>query len=106
KGIENPLVEDDEIATKLDRIYRYRRMHESSKRRAMADLRQLQTEQLWRGEFGVETPGLSILADASKVDLKVQTFKSVQERANLDVLRQHIEAFISPNAKMEHNAQR
>jgi len=69
-------------------------MHESSKRRATAELRLLQTEQVWRNESG-ELKAESILADTSKVVAKIQTVNSVQQRANLDVIRQQVEACIS-----------
>ena len=88
------LDEDDEaLNKKIDRIYRYKKMHESSKRRATAELRQLQTEQIWRRESG-ELQTESILADTSNVVTKISSVNSVQQRANLDVIRQHIEATV------------
>jgi len=73
-------------------------MHESSKRRASAELRQLQTEQIWRRESG-ELKDESVLANTSKVVTKLESVNSVRQRANLDVLRQHIELCISPNVE-------
>ena len=58
-----------------DRIYRYRKMHESSKRRAMAELRQLQTEQLWRREIDQEPDCASFIADTSiLVYFKIESY--------------------------------
>jgi hypothetical protein len=94
KGLDDALL-DDELARKLDRIYRYRKMHESSHRRAMADLRQLQSEQLWRQE-NQELQEESILTDTKNVAGRLRKDNAVEQRANLDVLRQHIEAFITP----------
>ncbi|HEY3743811.1 MAG TPA: hypothetical protein VGL53_28395 [Bryobacteraceae bacterium] len=96
RGLDDPtLLAGHELGRKLDRVYRYRKMHESAQRRAMADLRQLQTEQLWRRENKVGEHE-SILADTTKVELRAGQRNATQQRANLDVLRQHIESFIAP----------
>jgi hypothetical protein len=96
KGLDDALL-DDELA----RIYRYRKMHESSHRRAMADLRKLQTEQLWRQE-NQECEEESILTDTKNVISRLRNDNAVEQRANLDVLRQHIEAFIAPPPLAHH----
>ena len=93
---------DPELSTRLDRIYRYRKMHESSHRRASADLRQLQTEQLWR-RGKEELQDESILADTTKVEVKLTQHQAIKERANLDIVRQHIEACI--NSPLPHPRQ-
>jgi len=93
--------DDAALVKKLDRLYRYKKMHESSKRRATAELRQLQTEQIWRREAG-ELQSESILADTSKVVSKIEKVNGVRQRANLDVIRQHIEACISPNVAIDY----
>ncbi len=85
---------DPELSRKLDRIYRYKKMHESSHRRASADLRQLQTGQLWR-RGKEELQGESILLDTTKVQMKLTQHQAIKERGNLDILRQHIEACIN-----------
>ena len=94
KGVDALL--DDELAKKLDRIYRYKKMHESTHRQATAELRRLQSEQLWRQENdGLEAQ--SILTDTQTVVGRLRKDRGVEERANLDVLRQRIEsAFITP----------
>ena len=98
KGIDALL--DDELAKKLDRIYRYKKMHESTHRQATAELRRLQTEQLWRQE----NQGLadeSILTDTRVILSRLRKDKGVEERTNLDVLRQRIEtAFITPASEI------
>jgi hypothetical protein len=89
---------DDELARKLDRIYRYKKMHESSHRRASAELRHLQTECLWR-KNSEQNPGKdaeSILVDTAKVTIKQNHSKALKQRASLDAFRQQIEAFIAP----------
>ena len=100
KSVADALL-DDELAPKLDRIYRYRKMHESSHLRASSSLRQLQTEQSWRQE-NQECHQQSILADTKSVVSRLGQNNAVEQRANLDVLRQHIEAFIAPPV-MPHN---
>jgi hypothetical protein len=95
RGFEDALY-DDELSRNLDRVYRYKRMHESTHRRATADLRQLQTEQIWRRESSEGLEQESILADTAKVILKLNQSSTLQQRANLDVLRQQIEGFIAP----------
>ena len=57
---------DDALSRKLDRLYRYKKMHESSYRRAVAELRVLQTEQLWRRE-NEELQDEPVLANTAKV---------------------------------------
>jgi hypothetical protein len=49
QGLPDALL-DDTLSLKLDRIYRYKKMHESSYRRAVVELRRLQTEEVWRRE--------------------------------------------------------
>jgi hypothetical protein len=41
---------DDELARKLDRLYRYKKTHETARRQAIAELRKLQTEAFFRSE--------------------------------------------------------
>jgi hypothetical protein len=47
KGFEDALF-DNELARKLDRIYRYKRTHESTQRKSIAELRKLQNEDFYR----------------------------------------------------------
>ena len=94
KGLDDALL-DDELVRKLDRVYRYRKTHESTHRRASASLRQLQSEQLWRRE-NQELQEESILTDTKNVLGRLRHDNAVEQRANLDVLRQHIESFIAP----------
>jgi hypothetical protein len=94
KGLDDALL-DNELSVKLDRVYRYKKMHESTHRRAMAGLRELQTEEVWRRDKG-QFQDESILVDTTKVQLKACQSDSIQERTKLDVLRQQIESFIAP----------
>jgi hypothetical protein len=97
--LENQLLEagnvdDDETARKMDRIYRYRKMHESTHRRSTAELRKLQTEQLWRqvNEACLEE---SALTETAKVTLQLGKRNALNERAGLDHARQMLETFIA-----------
>jgi hypothetical protein len=98
KGLADAAL-DDELARKLDRIYRYKKMHESSHRRASSELRHLQTECAWRqansGDEDCEDTE-SILVDTAKVTIKRNHSSALKQRAKLDVVRQNIEAFIAP----------
>jgi hypothetical protein len=47
KGFEDALL-NDELARKLDRIYRYKRTHELTQRKSIAELRKLQNEDFYR----------------------------------------------------------
>jgi hypothetical protein len=81
KNLDDALL-DDELTRKLDRIYRYKKMHESSHRRAMADLRQLQTEAVWRRESR-ELPEESILVNTAQVATRLGHLSAVDQRASL-----------------------
>ena len=94
KGLLDALL-DDELSLKLDRIYRYKKMHESSQRRAISQLRRLQSENVWRREsqLFLEDP---ILADTPKIQLTLRRVKATNERAKLDIVRRNIESFMAP----------
>jgi hypothetical protein len=94
KGSTDAIVDDD-LGKKLDRIYRYKKMHDSTRRRAIAELRQLQTEALCRTEVQ-QVVDESILTDTTKAVIKLRRTDEIEQKANLHVLRQHIEACIAP----------
>ncbi|HEY3743884.1 MAG TPA: hypothetical protein VGL53_28770 [Bryobacteraceae bacterium] len=102
KGLADALL-DDELARKLDRIYRYKKMHESSHRRASSELRHLQTECLWRQNNDQNPDEESILVDTAKVTIKRNHAKVLKERASLDVVRRNIESFIAPPVINRHD---
>jgi hypothetical protein len=57
---------DDDFARKLDRIYRYKRMHDSTQCRAITELRKLQTEDFRRNEANPPIePAVSVLVDTT-----------------------------------------
>ena len=62
---------DDEIAVKLDRLYRYKKMHENSQRKAVAQLGRLQSEAIYRGYQHPAMMDSKILLDSAKVDANV-----------------------------------
>ena len=94
KAITDALL-NDELASKLDRIYRYKKMHESSHRRAIADLRKLQTEQLWRNE-SEQCLDESILAETAKVAEVVRANEQAKTKANEAMILRQMEAFSAP----------
>src|SRR5450432_3497915 len=94
KGLTDALLDDD-LSGKLDRIYRYKKMHESSHRRAIADLRKLQTEQLWRNE-SQQCIDESILADTAQVAAQVGANERAKKKANEAMILEQMEAFCAP----------
>ena len=62
---------DDEISVKLDRLYRYKKMHENSQRKAVAQLGRLQSEVIYRGYQHPAMMDSKILLDSAKVDANV-----------------------------------
>ncbi|HEY3738444.1 MAG TPA: hypothetical protein VGL53_01305 [Bryobacteraceae bacterium] len=102
KGLADALL-DDELVRKLDRIYRYKTMHESSHRRASSELRHLQTECLWRQSNDQNPDDESILVDSAKVTIKRNHAKVLKERASLDIVRRNIESFIAPPVINRHD---
>jgi hypothetical protein len=94
KGLPDAIL-DEELSRKLDRVYRYKKMHESSSRRSTNDLRQLQTEQTRRNEHQ-ELVEESVLVDTGKVMLGLQQSNVLESRSKLDNVRAQIESFIAP----------
>ena len=76
KGLDDA-TQDDELARQLDRIYRYKKTHDAARRRAMTDLRQIQTEQIRRRE-NQELMEESILVDTTAI-LKALSIKVARE---------------------------
>ena len=72
-------------------------MHESSHRRALADLRRLQTDQAFRHETKELQPA-SILVDADQIITRLGRLNALEQSANLNVIRQHIELCMAPPA--------
>jgi hypothetical protein len=66
KGLPDAML-DDELARKLDRIYRYKKMHEATQRHTLAELRRLQTERVYRGQQNAPSEE-SVLADTRAVN--------------------------------------
>ena len=71
QGLADALL-DDCLSLKLDRIYRYKKMHESSHRRALAELRRQQTEHILRREHS-ELQEESILVNTGSILTALRT---------------------------------
>jgi uncharacterized protein YihD (DUF1040 family) len=74
RGFEDAML-DDEIARKLDRVYRYKRMHESTQRKSIAELRKLQNEDFYRNHATAaalveEAPSVLVDTRAAKAAVK------------------------------------
>jgi hypothetical protein len=93
KGLSDALL-DDELARKLDRIYRYKKMHESSHRRAMAELRRQQTEDIWRRE-NQELLEESVLVDTGSILTRLGTRLTNLQTTNSRNMENMIHSFIN-----------
>jgi hypothetical protein len=74
KGFEDALF-NDELARKLDRVYRYKRTHESTQRKSIAELRKLQNEEFYRNNPSIagtveEAPSVLVDTCVTKVAIK------------------------------------
>ena len=81
---------DDDLSRKLDRIYRYKKMHESTQRRITAQLCALQTEQLWRREAQVFLDDSDIADTApiiANLNKRLVPSQAASDRRCLDALR-------------------
>ena len=67
---------DDELALGLDRIYRYKKMHETALRRSTVDLRMLQNETVVRQQ-GQTISGESILVNTNAVSRATIAWRKV-----------------------------
>ena len=81
---------DDTLSHALDRIYRYKKMHESSMRQATAELRRLQTEQLWRDrdQSSEVEVAPSVLANAPAVHQSISRTVAVHGRNKAKLTRE------------------
>ena len=93
KGLDDA-TEDDELAARLDRLYRYKKMHESSHRKALAELRLLQTEQVWRREHQDLTEE-SVLVDTGKIMKYLRQRNAVEEKELSNLAERKIIAYIT-----------
>jgi hypothetical protein len=74
KGLEDALF-DNELARKLDRVYRYKRTHESTQRKSIAELRKLQNEEFYRNNPSIagvidEAPSVLVDTRVTKSEIK------------------------------------
>ena len=95
---------DDDLALKLDRLYRYKKMHENSQRKAVAELRRLQAEQIYRGYEHPDVVDSKILLDSAKVDAQVAAAQQQRksptcQKAQNEAISQQISALIDPPAQ-------
>jgi hypothetical protein len=77
RGLEDALF-DDKLARKLDRVYRHKRMHESTQRKSIAELRKLQNEDYHRtnpnpAAIVEEEPSVLVDTRAAKTSVKKRT---------------------------------
>jgi hypothetical protein len=90
KGLSDALL-DDEMTRKLDRIYRHKKMRESSHRRAMAELRRQQTEDIWRRE-NQELLEESVLVDTGSILARRGTRLNTNRREMENMIHSYINA--------------
>lgn len=86
---------DDQLCRKIDRIWRYKRMHETSLRQAIAEYRKLKTEELFRNEtnFTAKEPDIT---DTQTVVKAVNKINLESSRMKLNELRAELESTLMP----------
>jgi hypothetical protein len=78
---------DEQFGRKIDRLYRYKRMHETSRRQALAELRKLKTEELWRVENQIAAADLSAVADTKAVCYELHRSSDARSKTHLNEIR-------------------
>jgi hypothetical protein len=95
---------DDELSRKLDRIYRYKKTHESTHRKAITEFRRLKTEECFRACRGGDLAQESVLMDAQAVVTALNRIKATAARQELDSVRTEIETFINAPVAQHHRS--
>jgi hypothetical protein len=86
---------DDGLARKIDRLWRYKKMHESTLRQATAEFRKLKTEEFFRTESQIPK-GQSVLADTQKVTVARARMTATETRQRASELRAALDAKFKP----------
>jgi hypothetical protein len=86
---------DDGLARKIDRLWRYKKMHESTLRQATAEFRKLKTEELFRIESQIPK-GQSVLADTQKVTISRAKMTATETRQRASELRAALDSKFKP----------
>jgi hypothetical protein len=86
---------DDELARKIDRLWRYKRTHETTLRQATAEFRKLKTEEFFRTENQIP-PGQSVLADTQKVTTARAKMNAAESRLRVSEIRQALDSKFKP----------
>ena len=98
RGVLDALLED-ELGRKLDRIYRYRKMHESAQRQATAEFRRLKTEEHSRNSRG-DAKNESVLIETQKIATALSRAKAGQAKRDMDLFRAELAAFVKPPVRV------
>jgi hypothetical protein len=91
----NDVMLDDELSRKLDRILRYKKMHEATLRQSTAEFRKLKTEEFSRVENQVPI-GQSVLADTQKVLAAKARTTAAESRMRVTEIRQALDKKFKP----------
>jgi hypothetical protein len=93
-GLDEALL-NDELARKIERLWRYKRMHESTLRQATAEFRKLKTEESFRTGSNIP-PGQSVLADTQKVTAIRTRMNAADDRTRRNEIRAALESKFKP----------
>jgi hypothetical protein len=86
---------DDDLARKIDRLWRYKKMHESTLRQATAEFRKLKTEEFFRIESQIPK-GQSVLADTQKVIVARARMTATETRQRASEIRAALDSKFKP----------
>ena len=86
---------DDDLARKIDRLWRYKKMHESTLRQATAEFRKLKTEEFFRIESQIPK-GQSVLADTQKVTIARAKMTATETRQRASEIRAALDSKFKP----------
>jgi hypothetical protein len=86
---------DDELTRKIDRLWRYKKMHETTLRQATAEFRKLKTEEFSRVENQVPL-SQSVLTDTQKVVVARAKMNAAESRQRVSEIRQALDSKFKP----------
>jgi hypothetical protein len=89
------LLNDEDYARKITRLWRYKKMHESTLRQATAEFRKLKTEEFFRVESEIPK-GQSVLTDTQKVVAARTRIVTAGDRMRREEIREALDSRFKP----------
>jgi hypothetical protein len=94
EGDEDAML-DDQLARKIDRLWRYKKMHETTLRQSTAEFRKLKTEEFFRIESQIPK-GQSVLADTQEVTIARVKLNAAETRQRASEIRTALDEKFKP----------